>query len=123
MDELATTIGRNLRSTRLGLGLTQQDVAERAELSTEFYARMERGGTLPSVPTLVRLGSELRVGLDALVAPQKSSVQSKPATRAKDEPQQIEERRLLRHLKRARPQTLRLLRLMVVALEGKQRGG
>lgn len=37
------------------LGLSQHVVAERAGVSTEFVSRMERGATLPSLPTLMSL--------------------------------------------------------------------
>ncbi|HEX9288066.1 MAG TPA: helix-turn-helix transcriptional regulator [Anaeromyxobacteraceae bacterium] len=51
--------------------LTQEDAAERAELSLEFFSRIERGATLPSVPTLARLASVLNVSADELLGREK----------------------------------------------------
>lgn len=51
-DDLRITIGTEARKARRRLKLTQETVAERVGISSEFYARIERGHTLPSVPTL-----------------------------------------------------------------------
>lgn len=53
--EMAGGIGGRLRALREQQGWTQQDVAGRISLSTESYARIERGQSLPSFPTLARL--------------------------------------------------------------------
>lgn len=37
-------IGRKLYQLRLELGLTQNDVAERCNMSVNYYGRIERGG-------------------------------------------------------------------------------
>ncbi len=52
---LARRIGEHARQTRQALGWSQAEVAEAARLATEVYGRLERGGMLPSVPTLMRL--------------------------------------------------------------------
>lgn len=52
---LRTTFAARLRERRRMLGLSQHVVAERAGVSTEFVSRMERGATLPSLPTLMSL--------------------------------------------------------------------
>ena len=65
--ELAKAIGRRARAARTALGLTQAEVAERVPLAAEVYGRLERGGMLPSVPTLMRLASVLSVEPSALV--------------------------------------------------------
>jgi transcriptional regulator with XRE-family HTH domain len=66
--ELAQKIGQAARAARQARKLTQADVAERIGTSVEFYARLERGGTLPSVPTLQRLMVALSTSADALLA-------------------------------------------------------
>lgn len=66
-DHLAKTIGSAARSARLARGLTQEDAADIVGVSLEFYARIERGKTLPSVPTLLRLAAALGVSADVLL--------------------------------------------------------
>ncbi|HSP80715.1 MAG TPA: helix-turn-helix transcriptional regulator [Myxococcaceae bacterium] len=58
---LATHLGLIAREARTRAGLTQEDVAERMELASEVYGRLERGRMLPSLPTLMRLCLVLRV--------------------------------------------------------------
>lgn len=36
-------LGNNLKEARLKLGLTQKEVADKAEISTNWYSRLERG--------------------------------------------------------------------------------
>ena len=65
MDEnLAKKIGVAARASRTALGLTQADAAERVGITSEFYARIERGQTLPSVPTLAAIADALGVSAD-----------------------------------------------------------
>ncbi|QSQ21625.1 helix-turn-helix transcriptional regulator [Pyxidicoccus parkwayensis] len=66
-EELAITVGTAARAARVGLGLTQADVAERVGIAMEVYSRMERGKVLPSVTTLRRLCQVLRIGADSLL--------------------------------------------------------
>lgn len=117
---LAIRIGAAAREARTALGFTQDDAAERAGISSEFYARIERGGTMPSVPTLVRICGALGVSPDALLS---RNIQRAPAfagttpTRREVAEEPPELRRLLRRLRRARPRTLRLLGLVAAELE------
>lgn len=81
MDKaLAKQIGEAARESRKARGLTQADVAERVGVSVEFYARLERGGTLPSVPTLRRLASALSTSTDRLLAPSVALPPEKPVS-------------------------------------------
>ncbi len=45
-------IGRKVKNIRLRLGLTQEDLADRAELSKGFISQVERNLTSPSIATL-----------------------------------------------------------------------
>jgi transcriptional regulator with XRE-family HTH domain len=60
---LAKTIGDRARGFRLSLGATQERAAEWIGLSSQVYARLERGEMLPSVPTLVRMASAYSVNV------------------------------------------------------------
>lgn len=44
--------GKRLRTARLAKGLTQQELAEKADLSVNHYAQIERGEKNPSVTTI-----------------------------------------------------------------------
>jgi transcriptional regulator with XRE-family HTH domain len=54
---LMSVIGENARKRRIARKLTQADVADTIGLSAEYYARVERGKTMPSIQTLHRMVS------------------------------------------------------------------
>ena len=57
-------IGNKLKELRVGKGLTQEELADRAELSKGFISQLERNLTSPSIATLVDilqcLGTDLK---------------------------------------------------------------
>ena len=57
-------IGQRLRAARVKRHLTQEALAERAELSTSFIGHIERGEKPASVETMVRLCDVLSLSLD-----------------------------------------------------------
>lgn len=123
--QLAKLIGAAARRARKALELTQEDAAERIGVSVEFYARIERGNSLPSVPTFVRIASSLGVSADSLIgrAPTEEPSDSpswQPAQPPSDSP---EIRRLVRLLRKSSPATLRLVTLLVKEMEKHGRGG
>jgi transcriptional regulator with XRE-family HTH domain len=111
--DLARKIGAAARAARKHLALSQADAAERIGISAEFYARIERGGTLPSVPTLVAISDGLDVSADALVG--RDTSRPRPNQRKQDE-DRPDVRRLLRRVRRANPKTVRLLNIVAAAL-------
>jgi transcriptional regulator with XRE-family HTH domain len=64
---LASRIGGRCRLVREHRGMTQAQVAEKIGLATEAYARIERGLSLPSMTTLVRIASMHRVPVGDLL--------------------------------------------------------
>jgi len=97
---LARHVGAAAREARARAGLTQAEVAERVELATEVYARLERGNMLPSVPSLLRLCRALGVDANSLLGlvtdtPPQWLVQAAPPS---EEPPAL--RRLLRSVRR-----------------------
>lgn len=120
--ELAESIGNAARTARTSLKLTQEDAAERIGVSAEFYARIERGNALPSVPTLARISTSLGVSADSLLGHSPEDEEERelpaqlqpPAQPPEDGP---ELRRLARRLRKASPATLRLVALLVKELE------
>jgi len=54
-------IGRKLKEARLKLGLRQADVAKKADVSVNYYARIERNEENPTIETLKRILKVLKV--------------------------------------------------------------
>ncbi|NLD34247.1 MAG: helix-turn-helix domain-containing protein, partial [Clostridiales bacterium] len=61
-------IGAKLRGLRIGLNLTQEELADRAELSKGFISQVERNLTSPSIATLTDLLECLGSSLNAFFA-------------------------------------------------------
>ncbi len=61
-------IGRKIKRLRVGLDLTQEELADRTELSKSFISQVERDLTSPSIATLVdilqALGTDLKEFFD-----------------------------------------------------------
>ncbi|MCG8418158.1 MAG: helix-turn-helix domain-containing protein [Proteobacteria bacterium] len=117
--ELAKSIGGAARTARKALQLTQEDAAERINVSVEFYARIERGTSLPSIATFARIVSALGVSADTLLGREPAPAPAVPASSwmippPSDSP---EIRRLLRRLRKARASTLRLVSMLTKELE------
>ena len=68
-EALARTIGLRVRSGRLGLGWTLDQLAQRSGVSRRMLVNVEQGATNPSIATLLRLADALGIGLPALVDP------------------------------------------------------
>ncbi len=60
-DKTTQEIASSLKAIRRKMGLTQADVAEKAGLSTNFYARIERSEQQPTIETLEKLTRALGV--------------------------------------------------------------
>ena len=54
-------VAKNLKKVRLSKHLTQADVAEKAGITSNHYARIERGETIPSIITVAALIKSLKV--------------------------------------------------------------
>ncbi|MGI6107176.1 MAG: helix-turn-helix domain-containing protein [Lachnospiraceae bacterium] len=54
-EQINETIGRKLKDLRNRSGLTQQELADRMELTKGFISQLERGQVSPSVATLLDL--------------------------------------------------------------------
>ncbi len=65
---LGVVIGAGLRRVREALGLTQEEIAARVDLSAGYYARLERGHALPSVPAFHRIVTRLPVSAAELLS-------------------------------------------------------
>ena len=61
-------IGERIRSLRKRNGMTQEQLAEAANLSVPYISHMERGFKRPSLETLVRVAGALHVTADCLLS-------------------------------------------------------
>ncbi len=67
-DALNRALGNVLRRERNGLGLSQEELAERAEMHRTYVSQLERGLKSPSLARLADLADALRVPLAEFVA-------------------------------------------------------
>jgi len=61
VNRFRASLAANLKRWRGEQGLTQQELAERCELSTNYLATVEIGGKFPSAETLEKLATSLGV--------------------------------------------------------------
>lgn len=65
----AFLLGRMVYERRQELGLSQSELAERAEMTQPQLSRLEGGGVTPTIPLLERLAGALEVDLVIDFAP------------------------------------------------------
>lgn len=67
-EHLVAAFAHVLREARQSAGLTQEDLAERAEVSVRFISMLETGRRQPSLSALAALAEGLRSPMSALVS-------------------------------------------------------
>lgn len=60
-DAITKRVAKKLKALRLKRGLTQAKVAQNANMSTNYYAKIERGEVRPSIDIYERLAKSLKV--------------------------------------------------------------
>lgn len=60
-------IGRRIREARKAKGISQELLAERADVSLSCISRLETGRLMVSVPRLIQIANALNVGVDELL--------------------------------------------------------
>lgn len=55
------------RKRRLELNMMQTEIAEKADISNNFYSNIERGKTKPSVETVFKICKALHLSLDEII--------------------------------------------------------
>ena len=68
-------VGPRLRALRREKNKTQQELAERCDVTKSFLSKIENGKAMPSLGTLSKLAAELDVSLSALISKEESDVQ------------------------------------------------
>lgn len=69
MSKISKDTGDRLRALRLAAGLTQEKLAERAELHTTYIGQVERGEKNLTIESLSRICGALEVSLAQFFAP------------------------------------------------------
>jgi transcriptional regulator with XRE-family HTH domain len=65
---LATAFGKILRESRQRAGLSQEELADAADLDRTFIGMLERGKRQPTLESLFRIADALHVAPSTLVA-------------------------------------------------------
>ena len=68
-DELPLAVGRRVRSLRVDLGISQEELAARAELHRNYVGSVERGERDVGIVALARLATALGVSLSDFFFP------------------------------------------------------
>lgn len=67
-SEIGHLVGKRLRQLRLGVGLTQPELGERAGMAAAEISKIENGRRTPTLETLERLTRALGVSVEDVVA-------------------------------------------------------
>ena len=66
MSKLIVRFGKRVKELRNSLGITQEELAERAELSKDYIGLIERGLRSPSLQTIQKIATSLKVSILSL---------------------------------------------------------
>lgn len=61
MNETTKKIGKKLKELRLDKGLTQAELAEKADMNGNYYAKIERGEVKPAPEAYEKIAKALKV--------------------------------------------------------------
>lgn len=61
MDSQKKAIIKKIKDTREANAVTQAEVAKRADINVNYYARLERGEENPSMDVLLRIAKALKM--------------------------------------------------------------
>ena len=67
MEDIKTTVAKQIAALRTGSGMTQLELAEKLHYSDKAVSKWERGESLPELATLVAIAELFEVSLDELV--------------------------------------------------------
>lgn len=63
-----SSIGKRIKERRKELGLTQENLSEKADLSVSYMGAIERGEKLPSMESFIRIANALDESADRLLS-------------------------------------------------------
>lgn len=67
MNKFARYIGENIRTLRKSKGLSQEQLALRAEINASYMGQVERGEKSPTIDVLAKIASALNCPLEQIV--------------------------------------------------------
>ncbi|MBD2872912.1 helix-turn-helix domain-containing protein [Paenibacillus arenilitoris] len=67
MNEIAGLIGENIRQLRKKKGLSQEQLALRAEINASYMGQVERGEKNPTIDVLSKIAHALQIPIEQLV--------------------------------------------------------
>lgn len=122
LDKLKRHLGAAFLVARERAGLTQAEVSTQVGVVPAVYGRIERGGMMPSVPTLYRICVTLGLSANAVLGlgtePLPLPTPTTPAAQEEDSP---ELRRLSRLLPALSPEALRCMSAIATAFADRRR--
>lgn len=78
MDDVASRLGRNVKTLREARGLTQAQIAKLASLPRATWANLESGAANPTLSVLDRVATAFQVTIEELVAAPRSEASHYP---------------------------------------------
>lgn len=70
-NEIIKIFAENVRAVRARKRLSQETLAEKADITPEYLARIEKEKYSPSLVVIVKLAAALGVGVDKLIPTEK----------------------------------------------------
>jgi len=71
MENIYKMVGKKIREERRILKLTQEELAEKADISANFLGHIERGTKRPTLNTLKKIADVLQIPMGALFTTEK----------------------------------------------------
>lgn len=115
-SRIAGRLGRVIRTARSDAALTQEALAERLEITPEAYGRIERGLSVPSYPTLLKLCAVLDLTANDLLH-EEGGV--RPVV-AREPGRTVELNEIVRHAAQLSPRAQRAILWVVRELAGRE---
>jgi transcriptional regulator with XRE-family HTH domain len=78
MDDVATRLGRNVRTLREARGMTQSQIARLARIPRATWTNLESGAANPTLAVLDRVATAFQVTIEELVAAPRSEARHYP---------------------------------------------
>ena len=80
MSDIAKLIGEQIRAFRKDKGLSQEQLALKADLNTTFVGQVERGVKKPTIDTLEKIVNALDITFEDLFSFEKNFIKYKDST-------------------------------------------
>lgn len=78
-------VGRRIKKARISAGLTQKQLADKVGVVQNYIGMIERGISVPSLPTIISLADALNVKLENLLKTYNSSASDEGCLECKNE--------------------------------------